>query len=178
MGQKVKVEYDMEEFFVGIKEAVKEELRPEIAEEIKADVKRDITNQVMDKLKEIMPGKVDDWMNDILRDTYQNTIVKVGGGWGKDPDEYSIEQYVTKEIKEALSGVCVSNWITNERITPEIEKYINSQMSKLKAEINAKVKEAFDDSARSMLAENVMSILMANDTYKKIESNIANIASK
>jgi len=68
--------------------------------------------------------------------------------------------------------------VTSECVSPEIEKHIDKQMKKVKDEINSKVKSIFDDSTRKMLSENVLNILMANDTYKKIESNIANIATR
>lgn len=196
MGRSVKVEYDMEELFVGIKEAVKEELRPEIANEIKAEIKADITSQVVEQLKEMVPVKVEDWLVEILRDIYENTTVKVGGGWDKEPEEHTIKQFVTKEIKDSLGEgkvriktkdrygdyetqeIAFTDWVTKECVSPEIKKYFAEQMKITKNEINKKVKEVFDESTRSMLSENVMSILMANDTYKKIQGNIASIASK
>lgn len=36
----------------------------------------------------------------------------------------------------------------------------------------------FDTSTRQMLSDNVLQVLMANETYQKIQSNIACIADK
>ena len=194
MGQNLEIKYDMEEMFIGIKEAVKEELKPVIAEEIKDEIKADVTKQVTDKLKELVPIKIDDWISEMLKDIYENTTIKIGGGWDKEPEVFTIKEYVLNEIKGSLSDgkvkiktrdrygdykvreVSFPEWITDECVSPEIKEYMDNQATKTKKEINKKLKEVFDESTRSMLSENVMSILMANDTYKKIQSNITSIA--
>jgi len=195
MGQILKIEYDMEEMFIGIKEAVKEELTPVIAEEIKAEIKADVTKQVIDKLNELVPIKIDDWISEMLKDIYENTTIKIGGGWDKEPEEHTIKEYVLNEIKGSLGDdgkvkiktkdrwgdykveeLSFPEWITDECVSSEIRTYMDKQAKTTKQEINKKLKEVFDESTRSMLSENVMNILMANDTYKKIQSNIASIA--
>ncbi len=51
-------------------------------------------------------------------------------------------------------------------------------MDEVRQQVNRDVKAAFDESTKAMLSSAVLQVLMANDTYKKIESNISSIADK
>lgn len=75
-------------------------------------------------------------------------------------DEYSFEEYIR----------------ANCGIDNEVKAYLDKEVDKLRQEINKNIKIVFDESTRNMLSQSVLNILMANDTYKKIESNIASIA--
>ena len=55
---------------------------------------------------------------------------------------------------------------------------IDREIKTIRDDVNSKVKSMFDSSTKQMLSEAVLNVLMANDTYKKIESNIGSIASK
>jgi hypothetical protein len=46
MGDILKIEYDMEDMAVGIKEAIKKELSADLAEEIKSELKTEMTEQL------------------------------------------------------------------------------------------------------------------------------------
>ena len=61
-------------------------------------------------------------------------------------------------------------------IDNEVKAYLDKEIIKIRDEINKNIKTTFDESTRNMLSQSVLNILMANDTYKKIESNIASIA--
>ena len=53
---------------------------------------------------------------------------------------------------------------------------MDRQVSLMRDEINKNIKTTFDDSTRTMLSDAVLKVLMANETYKKIENNIACLA--
>ena len=80
MGQILKIEYDMEDMVLGIKEAVKEELKPEIAEEIREEIKSEIKSEIMNKVKEQIPEDTSVWLKDIMKEIYDTEIIRVGGG--------------------------------------------------------------------------------------------------
>lgn len=74
-----------------------------------------------------------------------------------------------------------NNWrwkYTIYAVDSDIQKVIDREIRTIRDDVNSKVKDMFDSSTKQMLSETVLNVLMANDTYKKIESNIGSIASK
>ena len=54
----------------------------------------------------------------------------------------------------------------------EAESAINTYDRKLRDEINAGIKQYFNAATREVLTENVVSMLMCNDTYKKLSDSM------
>ena len=52
------------------------------------------------------------------------------------------------------------------------------EIDQIRKNINTRIKDMFDSSTRQMLSDNVLQVLMANETYQKIQGNIACIADK
>jgi len=187
----LKVEFNTENLAAGIVRAVSESLKAELKDEILAEMKKDILGE----LKAEINASVSKITEDLVREIYEVEVIKVGGGWQEEPKEYTVKQYIMEQIKNSFNGsnvkirkkdrygdyktveVSFSDWVTSECVSPEVQKYFDAQMKITRDEINKKLKAIFDESTRSMLSENVMSILLANDTYRKIQGNIASIAS-
>ena len=55
---------------------------------------------------------------------------------------------------------------------------LDKQVDEVRQQVNRDVKAAFDESTKTMLSNAVLQVLMANDTYKRIESNISSIADR
>lgn len=189
MEQTLRIEYDMEDMVVGIKEAVKEELKPEIAEEIRNEIKAEIKREMMDKVKEQIPEDTSVWLKNIMEEIYNTEVIKVGGGWNQDTKEYTLKEYVIEQIKNRIvnndcgsgnrySKESFDEWFRNKCVDSDIKKVIDREIKEIRDDVNRKVKNMFDDSTKQMLSEAVLNVLMANDTYKKIQSNIGCIASK
>lgn len=190
MGQSLKIEYDMEEMVIGIKEAVKEELKPEIAEEIRTEIKDEIKKEMMDIIKEQIPEDTSVWLKGVMEEIYNTEIIKVGGGWDKDAKEYTLKEYIIEQVKQrivnnncssstrAYSDQSFGEWFRDKCVGSDIQKIIDKEIKSIRDEVNKKVKSMFDDSTKQMLSETVLNVLMANDTYKRIENNIGSIASK
>lgn len=191
-GENLKIEFNTSNFVNGIMQAVVSELKgslkKEILDELKKDILGSIKNEIQDSTTKIT--------EEIVREIYETETIKIGGGWDKEPKEYTVKSYIMEQIKESFKdgevkikkkdrygdtrtqSVSFTDWVTEECVTSEIQKHIDKQMEETRNSINKKVKEIFDDSTRKMLSENVLSILMANDTYRKLENNIACIASR
>ena len=191
-GEVLKVEFNTVNFAQGIINAVASDLKGQL----KSEILREMKNSVLENIQIEIKNSVFKITEDLVREIYENEIIKIGGGWGTDPKEYTIKQFIMEQIKDSFQDgevkvkrkdrygdlrtekVSFTDWVTSECVTSEVQKHVDAQMKATRDEINRKVKEIFDDSTRKMLSENVMSILMANDTYRKIESNISCIASK
>lgn len=191
-GEVLKVEFNTVNFAQGIINAVVNDLRKLLKAEIMKELKETIIKDIQSDIK----GSVVTITEELVREIYENEVIKIGGGWGEDPKEYTIKQFIMEQIKDSFQDgevkikrkdrygdlrtekVSFTDWVTNECVTNEVQKHVDVQMKEVRDEINRKVKKIFDESTRSMLSENVMSILLANDTYRKLENSIACIANK
>lgn len=189
MGQTLKIEYDMEDMVLGIKEAVKEELKPEIVKEIREEIISDIKREIMDNVKEQIPDDTSVWLKNIMEDIYNTEVIRVGGGWNEEAKEYTLKEYVIEQIKNRIvnndcgskdrySKTSFNEWFRDKCVDTDIQKVIDREIKTIRDDVNSKVKSMFDSSTKQMLSEAVLNALMANDTYKKLESNIGSIASK
>ena len=84
------------------------------------------------------------------------------GKYRAETKEFTFEEYLLQHLG----------------IDDEVKNYIDKQVDEVRQQVNSDVKAAFDESTKTMLSNAVLQVLMANDTYKKIESNIACIADK
>ena len=75
--------------------------------------------------------------------------------------EVSIEEYINSRIEFSA-----------------IQKDIDMEIRRIRDSINARIKEMFDSSTRQMLSDNILQVLMANETYRKMQENIACIADR
>lgn len=202
MAKGIKVEYDMEEVFGGIKEAVKkevaEELRGEIITELRDEVVATIKDDILHTANAIVKNMVDDFIN--------NEKVVIGNGFfGEKTEEYTLKEYMKKCVADCIKNgemhivtgvvkdrhnaygnmrvetdtIKFSDYLKAElAIGNDVKEYIDKQVYDIRKTINSEIKRTFDESTKTFLSEAVLQVLMSNDTYKKIEGNIACIASK
>lgn len=63
-----------------------------------------------------------------------------------------------------------------QRVAREIaESKINSFTRQLREDINKDIQNCFDTATRQTLTDNVVSLLMSNDTYKKLSKNMGEL---
>ncbi len=201
-GRTLEIKFDMKGFSEGIVRDVRQEvvetLRVEMLEEIKKEV-------FAGSIKEKIQLSAHEIVKDMIDDYVAHEKITVGGNsfWGDEPlKEYSMQEYAKKciadAIKEGKFTVCTgyekdrysrSGYKSKSKtyefdayirsqlaIGDDIKNYIDKQVIEIKDSVNKGVKELFDASTKQMLSESVLNILMANDTYKKIENGIACIA--
>ncbi len=84
------------------------------------------------------------------------------GRYRAETKEYTFEEYLVQHLG----------------IDDEVKCYLDKQVDEVRQQVNRDVKAAFDESTKAMLSNAVLQVLMANDTYKKIEGNIACIADR
>lgn len=190
MSQTLKVEYDMEEMFLGIKDAIQQELGKDLAEEVKSELKGEIRAELFSKIKEEIQANTYDTVQKMVLDIYDNEKVIVGGGWNEEPKEYTLREYIIQQVKDVIANngivkdkksygkVTFQEWFREKCVDGDIQRIIDKEISNIRNDVNYKVKNMFDQSTKTMLSDAVLNVLMANETYKKIENNIACIASK
>lgn len=201
--QKMIIEFDTTNFANGIMVAVagrvKQELYKEIVNEIKNECLEDIKEKIQLQTGEIIRGIINDFM--------ENEKVTIGGSgiWDETPkEELTLMQYAKRCVKDIIEKqkfetvvaieedrygrgrykAKTEKWTFDEYlqahlgIDNEVKAYLDKEIEEIRKEINKNVKTAFDESTRAMLSQAVLNVLMANDTYKKIEGSIASIADR
>lgn len=198
----LEIKFNTENFAAGIMRSVvlevKKNLYSEIVKEIKDEVLEDIKEKIQYATGDIIKGIVQDFMD--------HEKVSIGGYsiWDDEPkEELTLLQYAKRCVKDCIENSRFRIVKSFERdryrekytaktqeytfeeyllqhlgIDDEVKSYLDKQVDEVRQQVNRDVKAAFDESTKAMLSNAVLQVIMANDTYKKIESNISSIADK
>lgn len=183
----LKINFDVENFAKGIANEVKKTLKKEIIAELK--------KSVLEDLKDDIQKNIATMSEEIVREVYENEKV-ILGGWGEEKQEVSVKQYLLNAIRDSFKGgkfitkekdrwgdmetteVSIKEYIDKKINFSAIQSDIDREVDGIRRDINRKIEEIFSSSTKQMLSDNVLKVLMANETYQKIQSNIACIADK
>lgn len=183
----LQINFDVENFAKGIATAVKSTLKKEIIAELK--------KSVMEDLKDDIQKNIATMSEEIVREIYENEKVIIGG-WGEEKQEISVKQYLLNAIRDSFKDgkfitrekdrwgdvetteVSIKDYIDKKINFSAIQKDIDREVDGIRKDINRKIEDIFNSSTKQMLSDNVLKVLMANETYQKIQSNIACIADK
>ena len=134
--------------------------------EIKNLVTNDIKQCVLAEMNKQIQGVIE---NEIA--VFMNNEITVGGGWREPERKLTRTQYLAETIEKALEDKFKSDAIKSyaER---EAKTAIDGFERKLRDQINAGIKTYFNEATRQVLTENVVSMLMCNDTYKKLSDSM------
>ena len=97
--------------------------------------------------------------------------ITVGGGWSEPERKLTREQYLSETIENELKHQFKSDAIKSYA-QKEVKSAIDKYDRNLRDEINAGIKTYFDTATRKVLTQNVVSMLMSNDTYKKLSDSM------
>lgn len=199
----LKIEFNTENFARGIMRAVSAEVKENLYSEIVEEIK----GEVLDGIKEKIQYAASDIIKGIIQDFMDNEKVQVGGSsiWDNEPkEELTLTQYAKRCVKDCIENnrfrivksyeedrynkgryrAETQEWTFSEYllqhlgIDNEVKVYLDKQVDEVRQQVNHDVKAAFDESTKTMLSNAVLQVLMANDTYKKIENNISSIADR
>ena len=134
-----------------IKKLITEELKRKVSEEIE----RQLENAVANSISEFM-GKE----------------ITIGGGWREPERTLTREQYLAETIEKELEKTFKTDSI-KRYAEKQVKDAINKYDRTLRDEINDGIKTHFDAATREVLTQNVVSMLMCNDTYKKLSDSMS-----
>lgn len=190
----MKITFEMD----NLQELIKKSVSGNIEEAVKAQVEATIKEQVAklggDIISEVVTKNFNDFVNDYITNT--KITVRKEDFWGDaDVNEYTVEEYIKKCLKERLDNekfktkdkygrceeITFDEYIKNhyvQNMEKEIEKKMDSYFIDIRDQINRTMKETFDNTTKDMLSSTVLNILTQNNTYKQLENNIKSIATK
>ena len=135
-------------------------------DEIKSLVTSEIRERVLDEMeKQIQSVVTDEIANFMCKE------ITIGGGWAEPERKLTRTQYLSETIEKNLKDKFKSDALKSyaER---EVKAAIDSHERKLRDQINAGIKTYFNEATRQVLTDNVVSMLMCNDTYKKLSDSM------
>ena len=185
---------DMENLEAMIERNLNDHLEVIISKQVESCVE----SKVEELAKNIIAEKVAENFRKFVDEYISTTKIRIGGNsyWDdEEAKELTVEQYIKYELKNRLESKKLrvkSNNRYSDYEEVSFEDYIKSQfnandiikadldsfLDEVRKKINQTVKNTFDKSTKDMLSNTVLSILTANDTYRKIENNIKCIADK
>lgn len=185
----LKVEYNMNDMFQGIKEAVKQELTQEFVNRIRAEIKEEMYANLFSEMKTAIETNTNELMKEMMLQIFDEEIVKIGGGWKEEVKEYTMREYVLVTLKERILSGRVkgkteynndsfSDWFQQQCMPDNIKNVIDREIDSVRKSINNKIKSIFDETTKKMLSDAILGLLSEDETYKKICAGITSMTDK
>ena len=129
-----------------------------------------IREEIRSKVKEKLDEKIEIEINNAL-DDFMNGEIHTGGLYSDST--ITRKKYIANKIEERLSKIdmySIKSMVENAA-SNQIDKFTRN----LRNEINQSIKTLFDEATRATLTDNVVSMLMSNDTYKRLSESMSSL---
>lgn len=166
----VKFEIDATFFTEYVRETIRNTVQHLTRTIVEREIKNIITATYQKEIKALtkvaMSKAVDTQVAEFMADD-----ISLGGGWMEEPRTLSRKEYLAELVEKELADY--KNESKVKTIAHEVSsKAINDFISKMKNEINAGINEYFNSATRQVLTENVVSMLMSNETYQRMAQSM------
>ena len=165
-----KIEIDAGFLHDYIKHTLKNTIADKSVEIASSEVKNIITKELKEKVLDEMRGQISQIVAKEI-DEFMQREIKIGGGWSEPERTLTRTQYlselVEKELEKRFKKDTITNYAENAARNA-IDKFDRQ----LRDEINAGIKTYFNEATRQVLTENVVSMLMCNETYQKLSNSM------
>lgn len=190
----MKITFEMDNLQDLIEKSVSKNIEEAVKSQVEDTIKEQVTKLGGDIISEVVTRNFNEFVNDYITNT--KITVRKEDFWGdSDINEYTVEEYIKKCLKERLDNekfrtmgkydryeeVTFDEYIKNNYVIymeKEIKKKMDSYFEDIRNQINHTMKETFDNTTKDMLSSTVLNILTQNNTYKQLENNIKSIATK
>lgn len=167
-----KIEIDagfMHDYIVHTLKNTMKDKTDEIArQEIRCIITENMKEEVLGEMRAQVTGMVSEEL-----DSFMQKEIKVGGGWAEEERTLTRTQYLSELIEDALG-----KRFKKDELLRQAENAARNAIDKfesgLRNEINEGIKKYFDQATRQILTDNVVSMLMSSETYKRFEASMQN----
>ena len=170
---KFKITLDIPEINTLIKHAVQNTLQNSVYKMIELQVKSVVDQEIKNVAKEYADEALKESIDKEIS-AYMQRDITVGGGWASPERILSREAYLSECISKALDEKLKPEEI-KKIVTESCRSTIDSRLATLKNDINTGIKCKFDEATRKTLSENVVTLLMAGDTYKRLSDSTGSL---
>lgn len=189
----MKVTIDLENLQNIIESALNKNIETVVKEKVSDLISEQIKNTAKEQIEEICNKRMSDFVEEYIK----TTKITVGGGFYSDDEikEYTVEQYIKNQLAEIMKNQSFKthkkdNYGRNQEkevtfdyfvketfdVNSIVKKEIEAFVSQTKRKISDNIKSVFDNATKNMLSENVFNVLMASESYQKINDSIKRLA--
>jgi len=107
-------------------------------------------------------------------DTFMGKKINIGSPWGGDQQEVTRSEYLASEIEKQLSIYFDKDGIrriAENTARDKVDKFTTS----VKNDINKAVSTMFTDAVKKNLSESIVQLLLNNETYEKLQTQMSHI---
>ena len=169
-GDGIKVEIDCGFMSDFIRETIINTSTSVASELVNSEISKIVTETYKKEIQEMTRRAIEVTVEKQVSDFMDGNIT-IGGGWMEPERTLTRTEYMSELVQKEL-GKRFDEDILKKSAKKEAESAINAFSRKLKDEINMGIKQYFDAATRSVLTENVVSMLMNNDTYKRLSDSM------
>lgn len=166
----MKIEIDTGFMHDYIKHTLKNTIEGKAVSIAQNEIKKLITDELRKKVIEEIERQLKDVVSSAIAD-FMGKDITIGGGWSEPERTLTREQYLAETIEKELSLKFKSDTL-RDYAKRETEKAINTYDKALRDDINKGIKNYFDAATREVLTQNIVSMLMDNDTYQKLSNSM------
>lgn len=166
----MKIEIDTGFMHDYIKHTLKNAIEGKAVSIAQGEIKNLITDELREKVIEEIERQLKDVVSSAIAD-FMGKDITIGGGWAEPERTLTREQYLAETIEKELSLKFKSDTL-RDYAKRETEKAINTYDKALRDDINKGIRNYFDAATREVLTQNIVSMLMDNDTYQKLSNSM------
>ncbi len=166
----VKFEIDVTFFTKYIQETLKNTVKNLTRDIVEREIRNIITEVYKEEIKTLTKEAVAKAVDAQVADFMAGDI-EIGGGWMEKPRTMSRKDYLAELVENELSDNKTQSKMKN--MAHEMSRgAIDTFARKMKDEINAGINAYFNNATREVLTDNVVSMLMNNETYQRMAQSM------
>lgn len=166
----VKIEVDVgfiqDYIYYTLKNTTEREIIAIAQKEIKSIITKELKDEILNEMRTQIKAVVSNSISDFMAKE-----ITIGGGWNKPDRKVTREEYLSETIEDELKDRFESDAL-RKCIVSDIARGIDNYDRKLRDEVNKGIKTYFDEATRQTLTENIVSMLMTNDTYQRLSNSM------
>lgn len=167
---KTKIVIDASYFTEYIRNTLKNTFRGEARVIAEQEIKKIVMDEYESCIEQITKENVNKIVEQQVADFMAGDIT-VGGGWAEPSRTLSREAYMSELVEKKLEEIFMHDSIV-QQAKKAAEEAITAFARKTRDEINAGIKKNFDDTMRRTITDNVVNMLMANETYSRLATSM------
>ena len=183
----MKVTVDMENLGIMVQTAVEKNLDTLIENEVRKTIEDKVSENARDIIERIVNEQLESYVNHYIT----TATISVGGGWNSEPEKYTVESYIKKQISEIMQSQTfkTKDRYGNYNKTATFEDYIKSVfnvddyvqkaldkfMTGVKNDINKNVTKMFDQTTQAALSSVIMNMLSSSNAFLEMRDNLKRI---
>lgn len=153
---------------------IRDTLQNTIETTAKEVAEKEIRSLITEQIKEATIKATEEAVTRIINqeiDGFMDGEITISSGWMEPSRTISRREYMQETISKTLEAKMKDNPI-GRKCEEEVSRAFRNFADKLKADINRGIKDSFTEVMRQTLADSVVNMLMANDTYAKLSNSM------